>query len=514
MDQKRTFAISFIPEVINDNIILLKPHHIVEGSKYNSKLINNYEEVFNPIVFTNELTRFNRLYGFGVTEREILDFANKYDFPDSIKESADICAKLYLNSIQQYIFLIEKRDKKTMCFAINLNNKSTNLVDINKSGIPQLIESTINYQIEEPNKQEEKKDVDKSNSFINRKKLINKITKRVVGQDEAAIKLVHAICDNQKYGHYENKKINVLLYGPTGCGKTELVRSLSKELDIPFIEEDMTGYTASGYVGDSIKKILRRLFYESGKDLEKAEHGIVVLDEIDKLASNDPTKSVNTTEVQQELLKVLEGCIVDLNDSNKTVEQFNMDTSHITFILCGAFSKFKPEKKNRTIGFNQISSDEETKFIMTNKDLVEYGLLPEFIGRIKLIMPINPLKKKDFEQILLNSSISSLKIQEKAFLNEDNVRVVYDDKYKFISGIATKAEELGVGVRGLQTVVEEVFQDAKIEINEATFPIKRELLVTSEMLNNSKCYKLKKVKRGREYELSKGNGERVKKYNK
>ena len=508
MEQKRVFGISFIPEVINNNTILLKPNHIVDGFKNKNKLINSYEEVYNPITYSNELTKYSRMYGLSITGEELLHYANLYCFPEEFKDSMDVCAKIYLNLMQQYLFLIEKKENQLSCSAIDLLDKSSRIIDINKSGIAQFIDQDDERKNNKQTEQNEICDPLESMKFINRKELINKITSRVVGQEEAAFKLVHAVCDNQKYGNYENKKINILLYGPTGCGKTELVRSLSRELDIPFIEEDMTGYTASGYVGDSIKKILRRLFFESGKNLQRAQRCIVVLDEIDKLASTDSNKSVNTTEVQQELLKVLEGCIVDLNDSNKTVEQFNMDTSHITFILCGAFSKFKPKKQKRTIGFNENenSKDETPDYIMTNEDLVEYGLLPEFIGRIKLITPIKPLKKKEFEEILLKSSISSLKIQEKAFLIEDDVKIVYDDKYKFISNLASKAESLNVGVRGLQTVVDEVFLHAKAEINEVVYPVKRELLVTSEMINDSKCYQLKKVRRGKNYELSKRDG--------
>jgi len=520
---EQVFAISFIPEYISKDRIMLRPSHIIDGELLDEAILDCYDNVFNSVEFTTNLDEYSSMYGLLITSEELIKYAKSKKFPESITEFPELCAKLYFNSLNEYVFILEQKECLET-YAFNLQDKTVKLIDINKDGITQLIEPNSEKRLaiikeiqedskkakqqEELEKQEEIVEKNEPDFFINRRELFNKITSRVIGQDEAAFKLVQAICDNQKYGHYEGEKINVLLYGPSGCGKTELIRSLSKELDIPFIVEDMTNYTASGYVGDSIKKIFRRLYFESGNDLARAEHGIVVLDEVDKLASTDSTKTVNTTDVQQELLKVMEGTMIDLNDSNKTVEQFNMNTANITFILCGAFSKFQEKKQSNPVGFSSEFIKEEQRTIMTTNDFKKYGLLPEFIGRISCVAPIKPLGKKELEDILNKSSISSLKIKEKALLNEDKVTIVYNDKNKFISRIAEKASTLGVGARGLKMVVDGVFLEAKAEINDER-PHERELIISSDMVDDSKAYVLKKKKRGNKHELSIRNGKGI-----
>ena len=304
-------------------------------------------------------------------------------------------------------------------------------------------------------------------------------------------------------------KSNILLYGPSGCGKTELVRSLAKELDIPLVIEDMTSYTASGYVGDSVKSILRRLFVNSGNDMSRAEKGIVVLDEIDKLASTDSRENVNKTDVQEELLKMMEGSKVNINDTNRTNQQLIMDTSNITFILCGAFTKLSEQKKSKKIiGFSNIDENEQNKLEIDNDEFIQYGLMTELIGRVPIKIPIKQLEIKDLADILWRSSISSLRIYETALLKEDNVKVVYANKPLFINTIAEKAHELGIGARGLKTVVDETFLEATSEIG-ASSTSKRVLFVSDRTIEDPSDYVLRKVKKG-VYELP----ERIRESNK
>lgn len=345
--------------------------------------------------------------------------------------------------------------------------------------------------------------------LINPKVLLDKVTKRVVGQQEAASQLIGTVCKNLKYGNYAGMKSNILLYGPSGCGKTELVRSLAKELNIPLVIEDMTSYTASGYVGDSVKAILRRLFVNSDNNMEKEEKGIIVLDEIDKLASTDSRENVNKTDVQEELLKMIEGAKININDSNRTNQQLIMDTSNITFILCGAFTKLNEQMKpQRVLGFSTDSEGMDKKIEVDNDAFIQYGLMTELIGRVPVKIPIKPLEIEDLEAILSHSSISSLRIYETALLKEDRVKVIYANRPLFVKAVAKKAHELGTGARGLKTIVDETFLPATSEIG-SSVPSKRLLFVSKETIDDPKIYTLRKAKKGN-YELP----ERVRENNK
>lgn len=240
-------------------------------------------------------------------------------------------------------------------------------------------------------------------------------------------------------------------------------------------------------------------------NIKKAERAIIVLDEIDKIATTDSRESVNKTDVQEELLKIIEGGEFDLSDGSKNNEQLMINTSNITFILCGAFSKFLEKSKKNNIGFNsQVQEDEQTK-VMAEEDLIKYGLTPEFVGRINKLIPIKALKTKELEEIITKSDISCLKIYETALLQEDKVHVVYNDKNKFIHCVASKAEKLGSGARALKTVIDDVFMCASAEISKE-YPVSRELVISSETIDNPRVYLLKRLKRGNKYELSERNG--------
>lgn len=498
MEEEKMYGISFTIEIIDGKNLLLKPYSILEGVvNEDGTFIDKYENNYKSAASTLSEDDYNNLYGFSISRADIKTFFENMGYPKSYTESLRQCANIYFEFAKRYIFILE-RDKNGIpnCYAINLYNKNSVHVDLDKNIMQQLMEDMVNEKNDEyPNKSS------LINEKYNPKKILEHIKRRVIGQDEAAFALITTICKNLRYGEYEGMKSNVLLYGPSGCGKTELIRSLAKEMDLPVVIEDGTNYTANGYVGDSVKKILRRLYYAAGCDIKKAETGIIFLDEFDKLASTSSNKTVNKTDVQEELLKIIEGGQIDLNDSNKTQEELIIDTSKITFILGGAFANLYLDKQKKSIGFGN-NNGVDTTVTVSNDDFTSYGILSEMVGRISTKIPIRRLTVEDLETILTKSSISCLRIYESALYSEDKVKVMYKNKKDFINCVAEKASKLNTGARGLKTVVDEIFLPAINEIASTT-PHNRELLISSEMLEKPKEYVLRKIRR-ENHELSKG----------
>lgn len=512
METKEAYGILFKPEMIDEKRVMLIPYHIIDGIVSENGLIDKYETSYRKIRLSDKISDYDTMYGFEILDEELSEYYRASGYPESHYDYPDICAKSYLNFAKNYIFLLEKSNfiEDAICYAINIKTKDVKAIDISTSLVAQL--SNSNQKTQEQNRNT---NLSVGHSFImqpyliNPKVLLDKVTKRVVGQQEAVSQLIGTVCKNLKYGNYAGMKSNILLYGPSGCGKTELVRSLAKELNIPLVIEDMTSYTASGYVGDSVKAILRRLFVNSDNNMEKAEKGIIVLDEIDKLASTDSRENVNKTDVQEELLKMIEGAKININDSNRTNQQLIMDTSNITFILCGAFTKLNEQMKpQRVLGFSTDSEGMDKKIEVDNDAFIQYGLMTELIGRVPVKIPIKPLEIEDLEAILSHSSISSLRIYETALLKEDRVKVIYANRPLFVKAVAKKAHELGTGARGLKTIVDETFLPATSEIG-SSVPSKRLLFVSKETIDDPKIYTLRKAKKGN-YELP----ERVRENNK
>ena len=295
----------------------------------------------------------------------------------------------------------------------------------------------------------------------------------VIGQDDAKIALSVAV-----YNHYkrinqlirngvEIQKSNILMVGPTGSGKTYLVQTLAKVLGVPFAMADATSLTEAGYVGEDVESILSRLLNAADDDIELAEHGIVYIDEIDKLAKREISsvraKDVSGEGVQQALLKLLEGSEVEVPvRSEKTSLQPNLkamakiDTSNILFICGGAFEGLKePLSKSgtRSIGFGKAAESdiklEETK--VESADIVKYGFMPEFIGRLPVITVLEPLDKKAMVKILTEPKNAIVK-QYQQLLAMDGIKLEFDKAA--LDYIAEKALEKGSGARGLRSIIE------------------------------------------------------------
>ncbi len=310
----------------------------------------------------------------------------------------------------------------------------------------------------------------------------------VIGQDYAKRVLSVAV-----YNHYkridlseslkaddvEINKSNILLVGPTGCGKTLLAQTLARILDVPFTMADATSLTEAGYVGDDVENIIARLLQNSDYDIDKTQRGIIYIDEIDKISkkSDDGTRTrdISGEGVQQGLLKIIEGTVasVPTQPGKKGAQQeyVQIDTKNILFICAGAFSGLEKIIANRgkgsSIGFGadvREQGDETKKDIFKGAqpdDIIKFGLIPELVGRIPIIAPLEGLTEEDLVKILTEPKNSIVKQYSKLF-DLDKVELKFDKDA--IKEIAKKAISRKTGARGLRAIVESILLDTMYEI--------------------------------------------------
>ena len=305
------------------------------------------------------------------------------------------------------------------------------------------------------------------------------LDRRVIGQEKAKRILSVAVHEHLKRLSLKGMdKSNILLVGPTGSGKTLLAKTLSEFMDVPFAIADATSLTEAGYVGDDVENILTRLINAADGDIERAQKGIVFIDEIDKIAKRQRnrslTRDVSGEGVQHGLLKIIEGSIVRVplegGRKHPMVGNVMFDTSNVLFICGGAFPNLGEIVSSRVsknnIGFfskPQTESERETVYYKdaTMDDFVEFGMIPEFMGRIPVIAYLEPIDVEAFRRILLEPENSIISQFEMSYLYEDATLVFEDDA---ITAIAEKASALGTGARGLRTIVENILYNTSFEI--------------------------------------------------
>lgn len=294
----------------------------------------------------------------------------------------------------------------------------------------------------------------------------------VIGQEDAKIAISVAVSQHFKRINNPSKEIklektNVLLLGPTGCGKTMMARKIAEYLDLPFAICDATGITEAGYVGDDVESILARLIAEADGDIEKAKRGVVYIDEIDKIARKSEnvsiTRDVSGEGVQQALLKMIEGSIMRVPNTGKRKhpgsDMQEIDTSGILFICGGAFVGLDKiiEKRldKRGIGFSTDLTDQEKTHKVfqqvTNKDIIQYGFIPEFVGRFGLVINVDELTVENLVQVLKEPKNSIVKQYEYIF-QLDGIELEFEEQSLFY--IAEKAKELKTNARGLKNIIE------------------------------------------------------------
>lgn len=466
-----------------DNITYLKTSDkiLTGGDKLKGILpIYNFAGDFNS--FEDEY-----VYGFPISIEKILKVME-----DDKEEYVQAFLEEYFEALSYYNYyqICDDINKSLYCYSSPKRIVEREYLDMSKSydtaieeymGISMNVDAQ-NFSIQKSNMvvTEAKED----SNHINIKNLYINITSSLIGQDEQVKAVLSAIDINQTITNPRLKQ-NILICGDTGTGKTEIFRLVGKHLNIPYVVEDANQYTMEGYVGNSISDMLAHLLVKADNDLNKAQRGILIVDEIDKKAGGNGNEKVATTGVLEALLKLMEGGIYNFEYQKGRTIPF--DTTNMTFVAMGAFSGLKNIANPKPpVGFNSNEVKEKNPFTTDNFD--KFGLLPEFIGRCNRKIIMNPMDKDILLKILTTYKNSPIFLIEELF-KDYNVKITYDDKEQLLENIVECALELKTGARALFEIVFKMIENALFKVQcERSY---KKLVLSKETIKDNTIYLLK-----------------------
>ena len=492
-------AVIFEPVVDNEGTRTYYPVEVVEGyldepsekfideNLYSYDHFMDFQEGRSYALRTNLLETYKNNPDKSLNEikEAILENLRKYKYTTGLYEDQVLLIRKLIDSDNNKISIVFDQDSIDKCMFL-----FGDIEDIKE--FEEQMNRELNEDIEDISQDEKMIEHSESDTLSNTeikispRKLYKEIRKTVIGQDDAIKQIVTTIWENF-YGDTTN---NMIILGPSGSGKTEIIRQVSKLLNIPLLLTSVTGMSQAGYVGRGTDEILKDLLTLTNGDIGKAERAIVVLDEFDKIATRGNNGDISTNGVQNELLKIVEDGTfgIDYNHRSRMV----INTEHITFIGVGACTDILTKKINKQAGF---TSDIKDKVITTGKinadDLVEkLGLKAELVGRMGKIIRLNDLDIDTLKKIVTDSKKSAYN-DKVNLIKKSNIKYIEENHDEIIEAIAKIAKDKKIGARAISSIVNEMFSDIMFNLSDEEESY-NELTISKDTVTNPKKYILKK----------------------
>ena len=444
---------------------------VMEQMKIDKDDIINLMNLSGAQVFImgNEMSIYQKIYYLMSENGPIMEYAKYFEAKNKkLKYDPDAIAYLvnYYHNLGYSIKVIESVLENIMDYLISANHKSPSItLSLVKKVIEELGEDNLEKEIENDDNPKEE---------LSLKNVYSKVLESVVGQDKQVKEILYNILQNRRMANMDgldNPKEyikNILLRGESGGGKTFIISTIAKLLNIPMFVADATSYTEAGYVGNDVTDMLKDLYFAADSNLEEAEKGILVIDEIDKKAGMGSNSDVTRGAVLNSLLKIVEGTVIPINvGSSPYPEEIMFDTSRLTVIISGAFEGIEKIRDQRvkkesvgTIGFTTGGVKKEIDKNIIDKDYVEFGMIKQFMARFPVIVNLSKNNQESLKNIMLYSKSSPLKIE--AFkLNTLGVKVEYTDD--FYDELAKISLSMDIGARGNDKALQYVLSKIHIE---------------------------------------------------